>query len=46
MSSIAMAADSTHGHKHKAKLSRQSNKESRKQRVTNSKPNSKQVKVS
>ena len=41
-----MAADSTHGHKHKVKLSCQSNKDRRKQRVTNSKANSKQVKVS
>jgi len=46
MSSIAMAADSTHGRKHKAKPSRQTNKEIRKQRLTNSKANSKQVKVS
>jgi len=45
MSSIAMAADSTHGHKHEAKLSQQSIKEKRKQHVT-SRANSKQAKVS
>jgi len=45
MSSIAMAADSTHGHKHEAKISQQSIKEKRKQHVT-SRANSKQAKVS
>jgi len=40
-----MAADSTHGRKHKAKLSQHSDKETRKQSAADSKVNSKQVKV-